>query len=157
MLFLTVCCGCKRPVPVPATIQLHSQNVDLWKQTLAALHNRQEQEAVTTLRQLLEDPEHCCGAAFYLCIYDEPKENYVRILHTEECTGTTPGEVRLIDQILADKKKLAEFKSALVHQQSLCRKLKRENRTLERELARLRFELRKTEEIRKETEKWRLD
>ena len=113
-------------------------------------------EAITNLKPLLKDPDYACRAAFYLFAFDGAKDEYIRIIRSETCEYKTPGEAKLVKKLLTAEEKLLQLKSEYNKQQSSVSDLRKETQNLEKELSRLRFELQKTEEIRRETEKWRI-
>jgi septal ring factor EnvC (AmiA/AmiB activator) len=120
-------------------------------------------EAIPNLKSLLNDPDYACRAAFYLFAFDGAKDEYIRIIRSETCKHKTPGEAKLLEKLLTTEEKLLtteekllQLKSEYNKQQSRVSDLRKETQNLEKELSRLRFELQKTEEIRRETEKWRI-
>ncbi len=125
---------------------------------LANLHLRDGQidKAVAGLKPLLNDPDYACRAAFYLFAFDGAKDEYIRIMRSEDCKYEMPGEAKLLEEFLSTEEKFLQLKSEYKKQQSSVNNLREETQNLEKELSRLRFELQKMEEIRRETEKWRV-
>ena len=113
-------------------------------------------EAISNLKPLLNDPDYTCRAAFYLFAFDGAKDEYISIIRSETCEYKTSGEARLVKKLLTTEEKLLQLKSEYNKQQSSVSVLRKETQNLEKELSRLRFELQKMEEIRRETEKWRM-
>ena len=136
-----------------------SHNVQ-WKQATLQLRNDQVDEAVTSLKLLLNEHGYACRAAFYLFAFDGAKDEYIRIMRSKACKHEMPGEAKLIEEFLFTEQKFLQLKSEYNKQynkqQSSVNNLREEIQNLEKELSRLRFELQKMEEIRRETEKWRV-
>ncbi len=78
------------------------------------------------------------------------------IIRSETCEYKKPGEAKLVEKLLTTEEKLLQLKSECNKQQSSVSALRKETENLEKDLSRLRFELQKMEEIRRETEKWRI-
>ena len=122
---------------------------DPLKEATLLLRDDRVEEAVSNLKPLLNDSDYACRAAFYLFAFDGAKDEYIRIMHSKTCKHKLPGEVKLLEKFL-------QLKSGYNKQQSSISDLRKETQNLEKELSRLRFELQKLEEIRRETEKWRI-
>ena len=129
---------------------------DPWKEATLLLRDGQVDKAVSNLKPLLNDPDYACRAALYLFAFDGAKDEYIRIMHSEACRYEMPGEAKLLEEFLSTEEKFLQLKSEYNKQQSSVNNLREETKNLEKELSRLRFELQKTEEIRRETEKWRV-
>ncbi len=129
---------------------------DPWREATLPLSDSRIDEAISNLKSLLDNPDYACRAAFYLFAFDGAKDQYIRIIRSETCKQKTPGEAKLLERLLAAEEKLLELKSGYKKQQSKVSALHKETQNLEKELSRLRFELQKMEEIRRETEKWRV-
>ncbi|MBW1720030.1 MAG: hypothetical protein JRJ43_10815 [Deltaproteobacteria bacterium] len=129
---------------------------DPWKEATQLLRDGRVDEAISNLKSLLNDPDYSCRAAFYLFAFDGAQDEYIRIIRSETCEYKTPGEAKLVEKLLTTEKKLLQLKSEYNKQQSSVSALRKETENLEKELSRLRFELQKMEEIRRETEKWRI-
>lgn len=127
-----------------------------WKQATLHLRDGQVDKAVSNLKPLLNDPDYACRAAFYLFAFDGAKDEYIRIMRSETCKYEMPGETKLLEKFLSTEEKFLQLKSEYKKQQSSVNNLREETQNLEKELSRLRFELQKMEEIRRETEKWRV-
>jgi len=134
-----------------------------WKQATLHLRDGQVDKAVSNLKPLLNDPDYACKAAFYLFAFDGAKDEYIRIMRSEACKYEMPGEAKLLEnflsiekKFLSTEKKFLQLKSEYNKQQSSVNYLREEIQSLEKELSRLRFELQKMEEIRRETEEWRV-
>ncbi|MEA3385085.1 MAG: hypothetical protein U9Q89_01310 [Thermodesulfobacteriota bacterium] len=127
-----------------------------WEKATLHLRNGQVDKAVSNLKPLLNDPDHACKAAFYLFAFDGAKDEYIRIMHSETCQHEMPGEAKLLEDFLSAEEKFFQLKSEYKKQQSSVNNLRKETQNLEKELGRLRFELQKMEEIRRETEEWRV-
>ncbi len=127
-----------------------------WKQATLHLRNDQVDEAVSNLKLLLNEHSYACRAAFYLFAFDGAKDEYIRIMRSEACKYEIPGEAKLLEEFLSTEEKFLQLKSEYNKQQSSVNNLRKETQNLEKELSRLRFELQKMEEIRRETEKWRV-
>lgn len=132
-----------------------SHNVQ-WKQATLQLRNDQVDEAVSNLKLLLNEHGYACRAAFYLFAFDGAKDEYIRIMRSKACKHEMPGEAKLMEEFLFTEQKFLQLKSEYNKQQSGVNNLREETQNLEKELSRLRFELQKMEEIRRETEKWRV-
>lgn len=132
-----------------------SHNVQ-WKQATLQLRNDQVDEAVSNLKLLLNERGYACRAAFYLFAFDGTKDEYIRIMRSKACKHEMPGEAKLMEEFLFTEQKFLQLKSEYNKQQSSVNNLREETQNLEKELSRLRFELQKMEEIRRETEKWRV-
>jgi hypothetical protein len=136
-----------------------SHNVQ-WKQATLQLRNDQVDEAVSNLKLLLKEHGYACRAAFYLFAFDGAKDEYIGIMRSEACKHEMPGEAKLLEKFLLIEKKFLQLKSEYNteynKQQSSVKNLREETQNLEKEISRLRFELQKMEEIRRETEKWRV-
>ena len=145
IFFLTLLAGC--------STALH--NVQ-WKQATLHLKDGRVDNAVSNLKPLLKDPGYACRAAFYLFAFDGAKDEYIRIMRSETCKYEMPGEAKLLEEFLSTEEEFLQLKSEYNKQQSSVSDLRKETQNLEKELSRLRFELQKTEEIRRETEKWRV-
>lgn len=144
--------------------------VDPWVEATQPLRDGQVEESVSNLRPLLNDPVYACMAAFYLIILDQTKEEYLDVICSETCKHEIPGEAELLKRFLHIEEKLSQYKKRYNNQRSRVKKLREENEGLkeetedlreevedmEKELGRLRFEQHKMEEIRRETEKWRI-
>jgi cell division protein FtsB len=61
-----------------------------------------------------------------------------------------------VEQLVDSQEQLGQCGASLKKQQSRVEALKKESVFLEKEISRLRFEMEKLEEIRRETEQWRL-
>ena len=127
------------------------------------MRNDQVDEAVSNLKLLLNEHGYACRAAFYLFAFDGAKDEYIRIMHSEACKHEMPGEAKLLEEFLFTEQKFLQLKSEYNKQQfsvnnlrEETQNLEEETQNLEKELSRLRFELQKMEEIRRETEKWRV-
>jgi hypothetical protein len=129
---------------------------DPWEEATLHLRDGRVDEAISNLKPLLNDPDYACRAAFYLFAFDGTKDEYIRIIRSETCKYKTPGEAKLLEKLLTTEEKLLQLKSEYNRQQSSVSDLRKETQNLEKELSRLRFELQKMEEIRRETEKWRI-
>jgi hypothetical protein len=129
---------------------------DPWKEVTLLLRDGRVDEAISNLKPLLNDPDYACRAAFYLFAFDGALDEYIRIIRSETCEYKTPGEAKLVEKLLTTEEKLTQLKSEYNKQQSSVSGLRKETENLEKELSRLRFELQKMEEIRRETEKWRI-
>ncbi|MCK4425144.1 MAG: hypothetical protein KAV69_00230 [Deltaproteobacteria bacterium] len=129
---------------------------DPWEKATLLLRDGRIDEAIPNLKSLLVDPDYSCRAAFYLFAFDGAKDEYIRIIRSETCKHKTPGEAKLLEKLLTTEEKLLQLKSEYNKQQSRVSDLRKETQNLEKELSRLRFELQKMEEIRRETEKWRI-
>ena len=127
-----------------------------WKQATLHLRDGQVDKAVAGLKPLLNDPGYACKAAFYLFAFDGAKDEYIKIMRSETCKHEMPGEAKLLEKFLSTEKEFLQLKSDYNKQQSSVNYLWEETQNLEKELSRLRFELEKMEEIRRETEKWRV-
>ena len=132
-----------------------SHNVQ-WKQATLQLRNDQVDEAVSNLKLLLNEHGYACRAAFYLFAFDGAKDEYIRIMRSKACKHEMPGEAKLLEEFLFTEQKFLQLKSEYNKQQFSVNNLREETQNLEKELSRLRFELQKMEEIRRETEKWRV-
>lgn len=133
---------------------------DQWKVATLQLRNDKVDEAVSNLKLLLNDHDYACRAAFYLFAFDGAKDEYIGIMRSEACKYEMPGEAKLMEEFLLTEKKFLQLKSEYNteynKQQSRVNSLREETQNLEKEISRLRFELQKMEEIRRETEKWRI-
>ena len=139
-----------------------SHNVQ-WKQATLQLRNDQVDEAVSNLKLLLNEHGYACRTAFYLFAFDGAKDEYIRIMRSKACKHEMPGEAKLLEEFLFTEQKFLQLKSEYNKQQFSVNNLREETQyleeetqNLEKELSRLRFELQKMEEIRRETEKWRV-
>jgi septal ring factor EnvC (AmiA/AmiB activator) len=112
--------------------------------------------AISRLRPLIEKPEHKCRAAFYLFALDSSRKEYREVLLTDFCRDNSPAHARLVEQLVDSQEQLGQCGASLKKQQSRVEALKKESVFLEKEISRLRFEMEKLEEIRRETEQWRL-
>ena len=141
-----------------------------WKQATLHLRDTQVDKAVSNLKPLLNEPGYACRAALYLFTFDGAKDEYIRIMRSETCKYEMPAETKLLEKFLSTEEKFLsteekflsteekflQLKSEYNKQQSSVNNLREETQNLEKELSRLRFELQKMEEIRRETEKWRV-
>ncbi len=116
--------------------------------------------AIGQLRHLLKSPVCRCRSAFYLYSLDGFKNKYLRIMRSKECSKELIPELRLIDKLGGTKKtgRTAGGSCAarLKLREARIKKLKKDLAILKAENSRLKFELNKMEEIRRETEKLRL-
>ncbi len=117
--------------------------------------DRKLQEAQEKLKALLQEPDSRCGAALYLFALDKNNKNIMKILRSKECVGKQPVQSRLVDKILKLKQELVRKSADIKKKKDYAAELEDELVLLEQENARLRFELQKLEEIRRETERWR--
>ena len=150
IFLLTLVVGCITTVPEKLRIS------DKWEEATIPLRDGRVDEAVANLRTLLDDPDYECRAAFYLFVFDGAENEYVRIIRSEACELKNPGEAELVEKFLATEEKLFQLESEYNKKESSLNNLQKETENLEKEMSRLRFELQKTEEIRRETEKWRI-
>jgi len=119
------------------------------------VRNRNIKEALQKLKVLLQDPDTKCEAALYLFALDKYNKNIIKILHSQECMDEQPVQSRLFYKILKLKQELARKNTDIKKKHDYATELEDELVLLEQENARLRFELQKLEEIRRETERWR--
>ena len=113
------------------------------------------QEAKDTLNILLRDPDLRCDAALYLFALDNNNREIINILSSEECEEKLPIETKLIKKILKLKRDLSYKAKKAKQNRKHATELENELVLLEQENARLKFELKKLEEIHRETERWR--
>ncbi len=104
---------------------------------MLALRNGQIDEATSRLKPLLKNSSYACQAALYLCIFDRDRKEYLKIINSRACISKRPGD-----------RELLEFTGRRIQ------RLRSKNQDLREEIARLRFELKKMEEIRHKAEKW---
>jgi len=107
---------------------------------MSSLREGQVDEGISRLKPLLNNPTHACQAAFYLCTFDKVRKEYLKVINSKACMYKRPGDRRLLERLLSAEKRLKQLKS--------------KNQSLKEEVARLRFELEKMEEIRHKAEKW---
>lgn len=138
------------------TVQEKLHISDKWEEAALPLRDGEVDEAIANLKPLLDDPDYECRAAFYLFVFDGAKNKYMRIIRSDACELKNPGEAKLAEKFLATKEKLLQLESEHNKKEAILNDLQKETENLEKELSRLRFELQKTEEIRRETEKWRI-
>jgi hypothetical protein len=150
-LFLADClCGCAPEIyfepcePDPfATATLFVKRGDMDK-------------AISQLRPLLEKSPYQCQAAFYLFTLDAGRREYRDVLLTDFCKDNSPAHARLVEQLVDFQEELKKCGASLRKQKSRAEAAEKQCAVLDEEISRLRFEMEKLEEIRKETEKWRL-
>ena len=123
---------------------------------IAALHAGDEKAVTTALKSLLHDPENNCRAAFYLCVLDGARKDYVRILYDDRCVHQVPSQVQVVKNLVYWEKRARKCEKASKDLSDAIQQCREDNDLLEKELLRVQFECRKKEEIRKEAEKWRM-
>ena len=134
ILLLTLLIGC-----TPGVYH-HLYGTDPWTEAMLSLKNGQIDEATSRLKPLLRDSSYACQAALYLCIFDRDRKEYLKVINSEACISKRPGDRELLEHLLSTEKGLQQLRS--------------KNQDLKEEVARLRFELEKMEEIRHKAEKW---
>nr|HDN00703.1 hypothetical protein [Deltaproteobacteria bacterium] len=147
---LTLVVGCI------TTVQEKLHIPDPWQEATLLLRDGRVDEAVADLKPLLHNPDYECRAAFYLFVFDGAKDSYIDIIRSEACAHKTPGEAKLVEKFLTTKERLLQLESKYNKKETSLNALQKETEDMEKELSRLRFELQKMEEIRRETEKWRI-
>ncbi len=120
------------------------------------LENDKKSLAISNLKSLLSHPDYSCRAAFDLAILDGGKREYLDILTTDSCRQKAPLYPKAVKKLLYWQGQAKKWKAKNREAQLEIEAWREETESLEKELARLRFELQKMEEIRKDTEKWRL-
>ena len=112
--------------------------------------------AVETLKEEMADGIQKCSAAFYLFFLDSAREHYIELLNDPVCRSRFPLNDKIIQKYLSTAQKVEKYGKE-------CRLLRKKTKSLsarlknaEEEKERLRFELKKLEQIRRETEKLRL-
>ncbi len=115
-----------------------------------------EDLAIEALKEEMANGTQRCIAAFYLYFLDSSKDEYLEVLNGPNCKTEHPLNDNIVQKYLASIRKLKKCTSDR-------RILKRKINTLsaklsneEKERKRLNFELKKLEQIRRETEKLRL-
>ncbi len=147
----------------PPSLKPGASQPDPLVRALAPLEKGDEAKAVGELKKLLDDEALQCRAAFYLYALDGSKKEYIAVIQSKECEDELMPELRLINRLNHRpnrdkyyKKQLQTCQKELKSKDTLIEKLQKELEELEAENSRLLFELKKMEEIRRETEKWRL-
>ena len=129
---------------------------DPFKYIYFLLENGKKPLAISNLKHLLSNPDYTCKAAFDLAILDGGKREYLDILTDDSCRRNAPVYTKAIKKLLYWQGQARKWKTKNKEAQLEIEAWREETESLEKELARLRFELQKMEEIRKDTEKWRL-
>ncbi len=109
-----------------------------------------------TLKPLLDDPDLGCRAAFYLCVYDGARKEYVQVLYDDRCSREIPAEVRIVKNLVYWEKRARKCIKAKENTSGALEKCREDNDLLGKELERVKFECKKKEEIRKDAEQWRI-
>ncbi len=119
------------------------------------IKDKKLKEAQKRLEAMLQEPSAQCGAALYLFAIDKSSKSVIKILKSKKCEEIQPVGSRLVNKILRLKRELDRRAAAVKKKKDYAAELENELVLLEQENARLRFELQKLEEIRRETERWR--
>ncbi len=142
---------------------------DHMSQAIEALHMGYTLLAVDEFKKVLEEPGPIgpdqCRAAFYLYAFDDFKKDYLPIVLADECTNELMAEQKVVKQLLelerdhTPEECRKSLKNCHERQKELLTRiiqLEKDYEELQTENSRLHFEINKLEEIRRETEKWRL-
>lgn len=148
---LAACCP-KCPEPEPRIVYREPEP----DRVAVALHAGDQKAVTDALKVLLANPESSCRAAFYLCVIDGARKDYVRILFDDICAEEIPSEVRVVKNLVYWEKRARKCEKGRKNSTDALQKCRDDNDLLEKELLRVQFECRKKEEIRKEAEKWRM-
>lgn len=154
--------GCMFVAPPPHGAM--QKGPDPLVEALSPLKDGDKAAAVSNLKGLLEERRYRCKAAFYLFALDERGEKgYLEIMRSGACRGELVPELSLITRLTGNKGTNDRYRrrfQACSKELNSCnariKELRKELKGLEAENSRLLFELQKMEEIRRETEKWRL-
>jgi len=111
---------------------------------------------IDALKSLIDVPDYNCRAAFYLCVLDGARKEYIRVLYDDRCEQEIPAEVRVIKNLVYWEKRARKCEKTRSETGGALEQCREDNDLLEKELLRVQFECRKKEEIRKEAEKWRM-
>ncbi len=147
---LSACCP-KCPEPEPRIIYREKPRDIL----LEKVRTSQTDDIRELLTPLLEDPVRRCLAAYYLCVFDGTRKEYVKVLYDDSCKREIPGEVRVIKNLVYWEKRARKCIRQNQDTSGALEKCQEDNELLTREIERIQFEYKKKEEIRKEAEKWR--
>ena len=114
------------------------------------------EDAVATLKAALNADGHRCQAAFYLVFLDGDKKQYRSILDEQSCQSRYFYNQRILKAYDREKeryKKCRHIATILKRQRKKCTL---EKEQIKKEKEKISFELKKLEQIRRETERLRL-
>ncbi len=124
--------------------------------TLEVSRGKDTAAAVEKLKGMLDDPRHQCRAAFYLCVLDGTRKEYIEILYSDSCRRQVPAEVKVIKNLVYWEKRARKTGKSLQKYKKNALECRQNNEELLNQLEKVQFELEKMEEIRQEAEKWRM-
>ncbi len=117
-----------------------------------------EELAIARLKTALNDPGTRCRAAFYLFfLAEKERDKWVEILNSPECSEGADLERVIITDRIKFQSKFRRCKRDRKWLRLQLKKCKAEKEQIKRENEQLNFEIKKLEEIRRETERLRLE
>ncbi len=117
-----------------------------------------EEMALSRLKTALNDPEIRCRAAFYLFFLDaKGQDRWIEILNSPDCSEGADLERVIVTDSIKSQSKSRRCKRDRKWLRLQLKKCKAEKEKLKKENEQLNFEIKKLEEIRRETERLRLE
>ena len=113
-------------------------------------------KAREVLEELFSQGDYRCRAAFYLWVLYGEAQKYLTSLEDYQCLESLPAEIALLKRYQKVRQRLTDCQKEREKDRRLISSLKKEKVSLKEEIKRLRFELEKLEEIRRDTEQRRL-
>lgn len=112
--------------------------------------------AIETLKEEMAYGMQKCTAAFYLFFLDHAREDYIEILNDPVCRSKYPLNDKIIQKYLSTSQKLEKYENRYRMLKKKTKNLSKLLKNSQKEKERLLFELKKLEQIRRETERLRL-
>jgi len=108
------------------------------------------------LKKAVQADGHKCQAAFYLLFLDSDRSEYRSILEEQTCKSRYLYNQKILEAYTKEKERYKKCKQTIRTLKRQKRQCLAEKEKLRKERNRVSFELKKLEQIRKETERLRL-
>ncbi len=120
------------------------------------LGEKRTETAIKILKNTLKSNGHRCQAAFYLLFLDGDKKEYRGILEEQSCKSRYFYNQKILQAYIKEKERYKKCRQALRTLRRQKKKCIAEKVRLQKEKDQVSFELKKLEQIRRETERLRL-